>query len=108
MGKLSAAQKEKRDFRKSKAWEKFRHLVYVAQSGIDIITHKKLYSGCNCHHCDLREKNYKKIDDISRFCMLNKKTHEFIHWIFPYYDKDSAVIDRLITVLENMKRCSND
>ena len=79
-----------------------------AQEGLDIITLKKLYRGSNCHHCDLREENYTEIDDPSRFCMLNKKTHSMIHWLYPYYVKDPEVIDRLIVVLENMKRCSND
>lgn len=106
--KVNKSQQMKKDFRLSDVWKKFRQLMIEMQEGIDIITLKKLYKGANCHHCDLREENYTNIDDPSRFCMLNKKTHTMIHWLYPYYVKDPEVIDRLIVVLENMKRCSND
>lgn len=106
--KVNKSQQMKKDFRASDIWKKFRLLMIEAQEGIDIITLKKLYKGSNCHHCDLREENYTNIDDPSRFCMLNKKTHSMIHWLYPYWLKDPEVIDRLIVVLENMKRCSND
>lgn len=102
------SQQMKKDFRASDVWKSFRQLMIEAQEGIDIITLKRLYKGCNLHHCDLREENYTKIDDPSRFCMLNKQTHSMIHWIYQYYVKDPEVIDRLIVVLENMKRCSTD
>lgn len=106
--KVNKSQQMKKDFRASDAWKKFRLLMIEAQEGIDVITLKKLYKGSNCHHCDLREENYTKIDDPSRFIMLNKKTHEFVHFIYPYWLKDPLIIDRLIMVLEIMKRCSND
>ena len=106
--KVNKSQQMKKDFRTSDIWKKFRLLMIEAQEGIDIITLKKLYKGSNCHHCDLREENYTNIDDPSRFCMLNKKTHSMVHWLYPYWLKDPEVIDRLIVVLENMKRCSND
>ena len=106
--KDNKSQQMKKEFRASDVWKKFRLLMIEAQEGLDIITLKKLYHGANCHHCDLREENYNKIDDSSRFCMLNKKTHAFVHFIYQYWLKDPEVIDRLIVVLENMKRCSTD
>ena len=106
--KVNKSQQMKKDFRASDIWKKFRLFMIETQKGVDVITLKKLYKGSNCHHCDLREENYTKIDDPTRFVMLNKKTHEFVHFIFPYWLKDPEIIDRLIVVLENMKRCSND
>ena len=106
--KANKSQQMKKEFRASDVWKKFRLFMIEAQEGLDIITLKKLYRGANCHHCDLREENYTKTDDPSRFCMLNKKTHSMVHWLYPYYVKDPEVIDRLIVVLENMKRCSTD
>lgn len=109
MGKRKASsQSWKTKFRSSNEWKKWRHQVYVKDGGIDFITGKKLISGCNCHHEDLREENYKKLEDTNRFRMLNKLTHKMIHWLFPYWLKDKEIISRITKVLEEMEKFSND
>lgn len=102
MGKLNATQKFKRDFRKSKVWTAFRHLINVKQKGIDPITQKKLCKGSNLHHKDLNEAHYTDLSNEEHFVMLNKKTHEAIHWLYTYYRKDKDIIGRITNLLEEM------
>lgn len=109
MGKRKASsQSWKTKFRASSIWKKWRHRIFVKDKGIDYITGKKLYAGCNCHHMDLREENYKNLEDENRFIMLNKKSHEFIHWLFTYWTKDKDIINRITNLLQEMETYSND
>lgn len=109
MGKRKASsQSWKTKFRASSIWKKFRHQVHIKDKGIDYVTGKKLLAGCNCHHMDLREENYKDLDDINRFIMLNKNTHKMIHWLYTYWVKDKDIINRITNLLERMEKYSND
>ena len=40
--------------------------------------------------------------------MLNKKSHEFIHWLFTYWTKDKDIINRITNLLQEMEKYSND
>lgn len=99
---LSARQKKKRDFRASKKWKDLRHKKNIEQNGKDPITGKRLYSGANLHHLDLDESHYTDLSNEDNFILLNKMTHSFTHWIFPYYKNDREVLTRLKDLLDRM------
>lgn len=108
MSRKASSQSWKTKFRASSEWKKWRHQVFVKDNGIDYITGKKLISGCNCHHEDLREEHYKDLRDINRFRMLNKLTHKMLHWLYTYWIKDKDIVKRIVDVLEEMEQYSND
>lgn len=101
------SQKDKTKFRASATWKKFRNYIKKSR-GVDEITLKPLRAGCNIHHLDLREENYTRINDESRFMALNKQSHELIHFIFRYYQNDTEIIKRLDKALSLMKKYSED
>lgn len=105
---MSKEQNLKSKFRSSKVWKEHRKKVYHKDGGKDYITGHKLLKGYNCHHLDLRSVNYKKLEDINHFISLNKQTHETVHFLYRYYEKDPTVLDRLKEVLDKMKEYSND
>ena len=108
MSKLNSSQKAKRDFRGSKKWKNVRHSKNVEQNGIDPITMKKLTKYNNCHHLDQREENYQNVDDLNRFVCLNKQTHEVLHILYRYYQKDKDILNRYKYYLDLMIEFSND
>ena len=97
MGKMNATQKAKRDWRNSKIWKLFRHDKIVEQKSLDLITGCKLTKTASCHHKDLDENHYKDISDKSHFIVVNKSTHDIIHWCLRYIKKyhNMSVIDNL-------------
>lgn len=92
---------KKSKFRQTKEWKEFRKRIFDKQDGKDIITGKKLYRGYNVHHFDMSAENYDKLIE-ENFVALNKQTHEALHFLFRYYQKDPAILDRLKTVLDRM------
>ena len=91
----------KAKLRQSKEWREFRKKIFDKQDGKDIITGKKLYKGYNVHHLDMSAENYDKLIE-ENFVALNKQTHEVLHFLFRYYQKDKTILDRLKTVLDRM------
>ena len=91
----------KAKLRQSKEWKEFRKKIFDKQDGKDIITGKKLYKGYNVHHLDMSTENYDKLVE-ENFVALNKQTHEALHFLFRYYQKDPTILDRLKTVLDRM------
>jgi len=94
--------RKKRNFRARKVWKEFKAKKKNECGGIDLITLKKLSKRFELHHEDLREENYEKLND--NFLPCNNKTHEFIHWLYCYYVKDEAIIDRIKAEMERMKK----
>ena len=107
VAKKNEAQKMKTKMRASGKWKRKRNFLKKIRK-VDFITSMPLRKGWNLHHLDLREEHYEQIDDDERFECLNKMTHELIHNLYRYWIKDPAVIDRIILVLEKMKKYSND
>ena len=95
------ARDAKAKFRQSKEWKEFRKRIFDKQDGKDIVTGKKLYKGYNVHHCDMSAEIYNKLI-AENFVALNKQTHEALHFLFRYYQKDPTVLDRLKTILDRM------
>ena len=93
---------KKSKFRKSKEWKEFRKKIFDKQDGKDIITGKKLYKGYNVHHLDMSVENYDQLIE-ENFVAVNKQTHETVHTLFRYYQKDPNILDRLKEVLDRMK-----
>lgn len=91
----------KAKFRKTKTWKEFRKRIFDKQDGKDVITGKKLYRGYNVHHLDMSEANYDKLIE-ENFVAVNKQTHEALHFLFRYYQKDPTILDRLKTILDRM------
>ena len=95
-------QSEKKKFRMSAAWKKFRQHMKKITNGIDWITKLPLTKTWNLHHLDMRDKNYKDLSDITKFMPLNKDTHEFIHWLYYLWRKDAGILTRIECVLFSM------
>ena len=106
--KRKSTQSEKTKFRSSPTWKNFRREMKERCGGIDCITLSKLRPGANLHHCDLRAEHYEDISDPSHFAFLNKATHDCVHFLYRYYDKDPDVLKRLEVILEEMKKYSTD
>lgn len=99
----SKAAKEKRNFRQRKVFKDFKETMRKLSLGLDFITQSKLREGWNLHHKDLDPDNYEILSP-ERFACLNNQTHEMVHWAFRYYVKDPQFIDRLQSVLEDMRK----
>ena len=95
------AKDVKAKFRQTKEWKEFRKRIFDSQGGKDIITGKKLYKGYNVHHLDMSAENYDKLIE-ENFVAVNKQTHEALHFLFRYYQKDPTILDRLKTALDIM------
>ena len=95
------AKDVKAQFRQTKVWKEFRKRIFNKQDGKDIITGKKLYKGFNCHHLDMSAENYDQLIE-ENFIAVNKQTHDALHFLFRYYQKDPTVLDRLKEVLDRM------
>lgn len=91
----------KAQFRATKAWKEFRLRMFEKQNSLDFVTGKKLYKGWNLHHADMSTKNYDKLIE-DNFFALNKATHDCIHFLFRYYQKDKTILDRVKQVLDKM------
>lgn len=102
---LTEAAKHKGDFRKSLRWKLWRKFLINKQK-IDPITGSKLTKGANCHHMDMREENYENLDE-KRFRMLNKKTHDMVHFFFAMKDWRKA-LEETRKILEFMEEYNND
>lgn len=66
--------------RKSREWKEFREKKLKEQK-IDPITGKKIQKGANLHHKCLDVNQYHILED-DRFVLLNRQTHEVLHWIY--------------------------
>lgn len=92
----------KKKIRSSKAFKDFRDCLKIDRGGIDEITLSKLRKGWNCHHKCMKLDEYDKLYP-ARFSCLNNKTHDVVHFLFRYYQKDEKIIERLEKLLKEMK-----
>lgn len=67
----------------------------VKQKGIDPITKKKLCKGCNLHHRNLSADEYENLENENDFVLLNKQTHDSLHWLYRYWKSDPGILDRI-------------
>lgn len=95
------AKDVKAKFRQSKEWKEFRKRMFEKQDGKDIITGKKLCKGYHVHHLDMAAENYDQLIE-ENFIAVNKQTHETLHFLFRYYQKNPWVLYRLKAVLDKM------
>ena len=100
---MNDKQKSKRNFRQSKTWKEFKKKMWEACGKVDGITLSKLRKGANLHHRNLNEKEYENLRE-DWFLPCNNLTHKVIHWLWTYYKKDPAIIDRLKAEMERMKK----
>ena len=80
----------KKKFRYGKEWREFRQKLIKKQK-VDPITGTKLSKLANCHHLDLSEEHYKDLSDEDNFVMLNKLSHDMVHFMFLKSKRNSAV-----------------
>lgn len=98
---------DRRQFRRSSKWKRFRIECKIHYARLDYITGKQLRRDWNLHHLDLRVSNYDNLSDIRKFLPLNKDTHEFIHWLYNFYKQDKNILKRIESVLVKMDMCTN-
>ena len=91
---MNEVQKSKRKFRQSKEWKTFRQKMRIKCGGLDYITGHKLRKGFQVHHQNLSENEYQNLREDWFLC-CNNLTHKVVHWLYTYYKKDEAIIDRL-------------
>ena len=96
---ISSEKKSK--FRQSKEWKTFRIKIAEKQDKKDIITRKPLRKGYICHHLDMSPENYDSLTE-ENFIAVNKTTHDALHFLFRYYQKDPIVLYRFKEVLDRM------
>lgn len=97
---------QKKEFRKSKAWKDFTKALKEERK-VDALTLAKLRKGSLSHHLDLNPDNYEKLIKENFEC-LNMKSHDVVHFMYNYYKKDPAVIDRLKDILHKMVLLNGD
>ena len=97
---------QKKEFRKSKTWKEFTKALKEERK-VDALTLQKLRKGSISHHLDLNPDNYKVLDKAN-FETLNMKSHEVVHFLYNYYKKDPAIIDRLKDILHKMVLLNGD
>lgn len=96
---MNDTQKSKRKFRQSKEWKSFRQVMKKKCGGMDAITGHKLRKGYQVHHRNLDETKYAELEEDNFIC-CNNLTHKVLHWLYTYYKKDPAIIDRLKNEME--------
>ena len=104
---MNEIQKLKRKFRQSKVWKSFRNFMKKKSDNKDAITLKPLRKGFQVHHQDLDETKYNVLNPDNFIC-VNNLTHKFIHWLYVYYVKDPAIIDRLKAEMELMAEINKE
>lgn len=97
---MTKEAKEKSKIRRSAKWKKFRGYLKKKRK-VDEITLSPLYKGFQVHHKDLHFENYAILNP-DNFSTLNRKSHDFIHWLYNYYSKDKKVLDRIKNILDDM------
>lgn len=93
---MNDIQKLKKRVRNSKAWRTLRHDKNVEQKGVDPITLKKLTKTANLHHMNMDISEYSNLENTEDFVMLNKMTHDTIHFCYKYQMEDDGFLDRLV------------
>ena len=96
----------KKAFRKTKTWKDFTKEL-KAERKVDALTLAKLRKGSLSHHLDLNPDNYEVLDKANFEC-LNMKSHDIVHFMYNYYKKDPAIIDRLKDILHKMILLNRD
>lgn len=103
MGKAKNKTEEskyKSKIRARVSWKNFRERLKKERK-IDALTQKPLNKGYECHHCDLNVAHYEIFTD-ENFELLNTKSHDVVHFLYGYYVKDAAILDRLKAILDKM------
>lgn len=77
---MSDIEKKKTKFRRSNRWKNFKRELKRKQK-TDPVTGSRLTTTCNCHHLDLRDRNYELLGE-DRQVMLNSQTHDVLHFIY--------------------------
>lgn len=99
---LNDIQKQKKKFRNSSKWLRFRKHISNKFGNKDVITGYPLRKGWNLHHIVLDETKYEDITNEDNFVPLNKQTHETLHICYRYQCLDSSFMDRLKTIVDRM------
>ena len=95
--------KTKGKVRLTEVWKTFRNLF---DKKLDPITLKKLPKRYNLHHLVLDPARYTELDE-NKFRPHSSTTHDFIHWLYGYYRKDKAIIDRIKEELDEMVKLND-
>lgn len=95
-------QKQKKKFRNSSKWLKFRKHIANKFDNKDAISGYPLRKGWNLHHLSLDNTKYEDITVEDNFVPLNKQLHETLHICYRYQSLDSGFMDRLRTYVDKM------
>lgn len=98
--------KLKSKVRNSKEWALLKKVVFKRQEGKDPITGSKLSPHAHLHHLNLNNDFY---DDLNpdNFLLLNKKSHDFIHFYYDYFDYLCINHIRILNYVTKMRTLTN-
>lgn len=99
---MNELQKKKKNFRNTVGWKRLREEIKEEQCGLDPITGKKLTKSANLHHMVLDENKYEHVDNHDDFLLLNKLTHDVLHFCYRYASIDKDFMDRLQFFVKKM------
>ena len=95
-------QKQKKKFRNSSKWLRFRKHIANKFGNRDAISGYPLRKGWNLHHLLLENTKYEDITIEDNFVPLNKQIHETLHICYRYQSLDSGFMGRLMEVVNRM------
>lgn len=102
----SKVQATKTRFRRSAKWLKFRKQL-KKQQRTDPITGSALSVTANCHHLCLAPEKYEDISDPSNFVMLNKTSHDTVHFLYNAHQGWRRALLALASILKRMDRLNS-
>lgn len=97
---MTKESKHKAEFRKTSKWKNWRKYLKTKRK-VDECTGKPLLKGFQVHHLDMRDENYEDLRE-EKFSVLNRKTHDCIHWLFRYSNW-REVMQKMADILERME-----
>lgn len=98
---MTREAKHKANFRKTSKWKNWRKYM-KSKRKVDEVTGKPLYKGWQLHHLDMRDEHYEELYE-DRFCCLNRKTHDMIHWLYRYDNYDEILMNMKI-IIQKMRK----
>lgn len=98
---IGKTQYKKSKLRQTAAWRQLRVDIQDKFDDKDPITNKKLLKGFNVHHMRMAEETYDDLD-MNYFLPLNRATHETLHFLVRYAQKDPEFMSRINIYVEQM------
>lgn len=100
---MTKESKAKTKFRSTSKWKNWRKYLKNKRKN-DELTGSPLYSGWQCHHLDMSAEHYEDLRE-DKFCCLNRKSHDMIHFLFRYKNWKEILknAEKILTKMEKYR-----